>query len=156
MNPKGPFVSVAALCETILHEKDERISCVRFLDRLDVGLPHDAPERFPINLAVNCFLSFKSGDFVGDKTATIKLNHPQGKIPRLPDEADPGPKFPVKFTGGEQGHNIILTLQVSTNESGLFVFDVFLDEELMTRIPLRVVITRRPQPPPQPQNSQKA
>lgn len=157
MNPHGPFVSVAALCESILHEKDERISCIRFLDRLEIGVPEDAPaELFPLNLQLNCFISFKSGDFVGKKTVTIKLNHPKGKIAKSPDRGDPAPSFPMEFLGGEHGHNLILKLQAAVDQSGLFIFDVLLDEDLMTRIPLRVVITRIPQNPPEPQNSPTA
>ncbi len=144
MNLKGPFVSVAALCDAILHEKDERISCIRFLDRLEIGLPPDTPENAAIPIQLNCFLAFKSGDFVGSKIATMKLTHPLGAVAKLPDGGDPT-SYKLDFKGGEYGHNLILRMQIVVDQSGLFIFDVLLDDELMTRIPLRITITREQQ-----------
>jgi hypothetical protein len=155
MNGDGPYVSVAAICDSVLHERDERISCIRFLDTLNVQVPAESPDPLPvIRFRVNAFVAFKSGAFVGTKNCTLRLVAPSGKTAKLEESA---PKsYPMVFKGGESGHNLIVSLDVPTTEGGLYWFDVMLDEDVYTRIPLRVNITRSPLPqigPVAPENS---
>ncbi len=145
MNLKGPHVAVAALCDAILVEKDERISCIRFLDRFEIGIPENAPDPFQVPLQINCFLSFKSGDFVGTKTVRVKLKHPLISEPKAPTIMTPN-QFEADFKGGEHGYNITLQLNIVVDGSGLFMFDVLLDEDVVTRIPLRIDLKRVPLP----------
>jgi hypothetical protein len=144
MNPEGPYVSVAAICESVLHEKDERITCVRFLDILNLTIASD-DEDSVVRVKLNAFIAFKSGPFIGTKDCSIQLVGPSGKPGKISEEA---PKsFPMKFGGDEQGFNLILGFDLPFRESGLYWFNVMLDEEMYTRIPLRVNITRLPSKP---------
>jgi hypothetical protein len=154
MNPNGPYVSVAAICDAVLHEKDERISCIRFLDQLNITIASE-DEDASIAIRLNAFIAFKSGPFIGPKMCTIEIVGPSGKkgtpIGGKPKE------FPMQFNGGEHGHNLIVAFDFPVNKSGLYWFDVLLDGEVYTRIPLKINITRElPQtlPPenPQPQS----
>ena len=141
MNPDGPYVAVAALCESVLHEKDEKISCIRFIDVIKIQVISDDPST-AVRLKVNAFLSFKSGAFVGTKLCSVKLISPSGKEGKL---GEGSPKaFPMEFTGGEYGSNLIMAFDLPIVDSGLYWFDVMLDDEVYTRIPLKVKITRLP------------
>jgi hypothetical protein len=152
MNPNGPYVSVAAICESVLHEKDERISCIRFLDTLNVQVAAETPDPIPVlRFRVNAFVAFKSGAFVGTKNCMLRLTTPSGKSGKLKDSASKS--YPMAFTGGEGGHNLIVTLDIPANESGLYWFDVMLDEEMYSRIPLKVNITRSSPPQPESESS---
>src|SRR5690348_7774486 len=101
MNPNGPYVAVASLCDLVLHEKQEnqeRISCIRFLDTITADIPADAPDPLPpLTLQVNGLISFRSGSFVGSKTLTLIVRSPEGK----PGKA-PMPTYPMQFGGGGQ------------------------------------------------------
>jgi hypothetical protein len=139
MRPEGPYVAVAALCDAVLDEKNNRISCIRFLDKIDVNVAGDesALATWPgIPVPVWGFLSFKSGEFVGKKIITIALEKPNG------ERASPVQSYPAVFQGKEHGINLILQFMIETKESGLFWFDVMIDEECATRIPLRIVINQ--------------
>jgi hypothetical protein len=152
MNSEGPYVSVAAICDSVLHEKDERISCIRFSDTLNVQLSAEIPDPLPpLRLQVAAFVAFKSGPFVGTKNCTLRLISPSGKTGKM-TEATPK-SYPMIFKGGEQGHNLIVSLDIPAVETGLYWFDVMLDEEVYTRIPLKVNISRTQPPPPPPPDS---
>ena len=133
MNPNCPYVATAALCDFVLHEKDERISCIRFLDTVEVTISPDAPDPLPpVTLEIRGLLSFKSGEFTGTKTLKIEPRGPSGELGK------PAQTFPLTFKGNEHGANLILRLIIPISQEGLYYFDVSLDEEMVTRIPLRV------------------
>ncbi len=159
MNSDGPYVSVAALCDAVLKEADtNRISCVRFMDRLDVNLtfPVGISELpVPLIYQVHGLIAFKSGGFRGKKTIKIKLVTPSGKLAQT--EGGIGEGFPAFFEGGEHGFNLTLDVTLQTEEEGLYYFDVLLDDEMVTRIPLRVTFTKQTQvAAPQPESSMTA
>jgi hypothetical protein len=142
MIPEGPYVSVAAICESVLIEKDDRVTCVRFLDTLNIEVSADTPDPLPgIAMRISAFVAFKSGPFVGTKHCALRLNSPSGKIGKLSEES---PRtYPMAFKGGEHGHNLTLTLEIPLSEGGLYWFDVLLDDVTYTRIPLKINITRK-------------
>ncbi len=148
MNSDGPYVAVATLCDAVLKEEDGRISCIRFMDRIDVNMtfPASVPEaqQIPaIPFPVHGLLSFKSGGFKGKKTIKINLVAPSGKL--VESEGKISQTFPAVFQGGEHGFNLVLDVTLQTREEGLYYFDILLDEEMMTRIPLRVAFTKQTQ-----------
>lgn len=161
---EGPYVSVAALCELVLQEKVERLSCVRFMDKLEVTSTLSRPpvsdeekELIPkvmpvVPFPVHGLVSLKSGGFIGKKMIRIDLITPSGKgIKRTGENV-----FPAVFEGGEHGVNLILDFTLNTEEEGLYYFDVVLDDEVITRIPLRVTFRQRiPSDLPPPENSTK-
>jgi hypothetical protein len=138
MNPDGPYVVAASLCENFLEEPGHRVSLIRLLDRMDteVKVPHKLGDAAPaIPLPLTGFVSFKSGKFVGAKKVRIDFEKPSGQIVPTAQNA-----LPVVFEGGEHGVNLRLQLTIVVNEDGLYWFNVYLDDELMTRIPLRISV----------------
>jgi hypothetical protein len=78
---------------------------------------------------------------------TIVPETPTGK--RLP-----GPEVTVLFEGDERGVALILPVGIVAEEEGLYWFDVILEGDTLTRIPLRVMYQKiqqqgTPFPPPQ-------
>ncbi len=138
MNPKGPYVAIATLCERVLHETDGGISCIRLMDTIALEVPADAPDPFPpIAYQGMALISFKSGDYVGPMTLRIEFKNPSG------ESGKPSQEHLLQFQGNEHGTNLIMRLNLQFVDQGLYYFDLFLDEELATRIPLRVRITRK-------------
>lgn len=142
MNPDAPYLSVAALCDTVLIEKDERVTCVRFLDTLNIEVGTEISEPLPpIGIHTTAFVAFKSGNFKGVKECSLRLTSPSGKTGIF--APDSPRSYPMTFKGDEHGHNLTLTLNIPLSETGLYWFDVMLDDEVYTRIPLRINIIRK-------------
>jgi hypothetical protein len=133
----GPYLAAACLCERVLEEKDGVLSAIRMVDRIMVQgvVPPgvEAPPMPAIPIQLTALISFKNGAARGSARLTLQ--------PRSPSDFKlPGPSFPILFEGDEdRGVNIRFLVQFQAQEEGLYWFDVLLDEELLTRMPLRVV-----------------
>ena len=84
---------------------------------------------------VNALLSFKSGNAKGRSTIKWVMEEPSGI--RGPEQL-----LPALFEGEDRGVNFILNLALTLSQEGLYWFDVFLEEQLLTRIPLRIFYQR--------------
>jgi len=129
-----PFVQVAAICQTALQEAAGYLSLVRLMDRVAFAGITEEMQPQPLNqLAIVVLL--KSGDLKGKYNMSIIPVTPSGK--RLP-----GPQLSVLFEGEERGVAAILPVAIVADEEGLYWFDVILEQDLLTRIPLRVMYQR--------------
>ncbi len=133
----GPYLVAALLCEKVLQEKNEVVSLIRIVDRFMVtvsalGSPENMPT-IPINLTA--FVSLKSGGARGRYTIKWRAETPSGI-------KEPEQLFPVLFEGEDRGVNLILNLNMVVDQEGLYWFDVLLEDQLLTRIPLRIVYQR--------------
>lgn len=133
----GPYLIAAVICEKVLQEKDETISIIRMIDRVTLTAPASAsPETLPpIPLNLNAFISFKSGSARGRHTVKFRTETPSGI--KSPEQL-----LPVLFEGEDRGANLILNLNIVIDQEGVYWFDVFLEDRLLTRIPLRVLYQR--------------
>lgn len=133
----GPYLAAAVLCERVLQEKDEVISIIRMIDRLTVTVnAAGSPETMPpaaVNFTV--LIALKSGSARGRMTVKWRTETPSGL--KLPDQL-----FPVFFEGEDRGVNLVINLNMIAEQEGLYWFDVLLDEQLLTRIPLRILYQR--------------
>jgi hypothetical protein len=129
-----PYVTAALLCENVLEEKTGSITIVRIADRLEWTIPSGSlPEGFKAVAQLKGFISLKSGPVKGDYTLHIKVVRPNGEIKK--DMMS----VPLKLLGGDQGHNTILNISLALEEEGLHWFDVYFEEDLLTRIPIMIV-----------------
>lgn len=132
----GPFVQMATLCEKTLQEADGVLSIIRAVDRVVVtaegpDLPTDLPRgRLPLILVV----MLKSDEARGRYPITLRTQQPSGLY--LEDRT-----FDAIFEGEERGFNLILQIDVDAVE-GLYWFDVVLNDQLLTRVPLRIMYRR--------------
>jgi hypothetical protein len=128
----GPYVQLAAFCERVLTEQDGVNSLIRIVDRIYplVQAEEGSPPPTPYNLTA--VIGLKSGRARGNHQLTLRPEAPSGL--RLPEFS-----VSVLFEGEDRGINVLIPLAVPTDQEGLFWFDVLVDQQLMTRIPLRVV-----------------
>lgn len=145
----GPFVTAALFCERALEEKDGVVSAIRIVDRVTSHIAsegeQDAPP--PLRVSITALISLKPGRAVGRYSIGFRPEAPSGaQLAVL--------KTPVNFdeSDGSRGVNLVLPVEIEAEE-GLYWFDVlWIDdragtEELLTRMPLRVLW--QPMPGPQ-------
>lgn len=122
----------------MLQERDGVSSLIRVIDRITVTAVAQnigAVEVPPTLIAFNLFISIKSGLYKG--SAPLKLTL------RSPDE-EPIVEFAIDILleGDDRGVNVVSPVQFQTQTEGLFWIDVSLLNDLITRVPLRVVIQK--------------
>jgi len=130
----GPFLQAALFCDKVLQEQDGTLSAIRIIDRvLQTYQGPEITEGMPsVKINISVLVALKSGDFRGKKELKITPKSPSGLIM-------PGFSGPLLFEGDERGVNVILMYSFDTKEEGLYWFDVQLDDELLTRMPLRII-----------------
>lgn len=141
----GPYIVAALICERTLEEKDGAISIVRMIDRLThAAVGPGVPEKMePFDYALTLLVALRSGRAQGTFQVRIDLEQPSGVRSR-------GPSLPVFLEGQERGQNLVMNMNVRFGEPGLYWFDVYFDERLLTRIPLRLIYARTTTPGPEP------
>ena len=136
-NNDGPYLTAALICEKVIQEKDETVSIIRMVDRVTLTTPASAsPETLPpVTLSLFDLISLKSGSARGRHTIKWRTETPAGiKQPEI--------LLPVLFEGDDRGVNLILSLNLVLDQEGVYWFDIFLEEQLLTKIPLRVLYQR--------------
>jgi hypothetical protein len=124
------YLHVATFCEKILREADGVSTIVRLIDRFNVQGTED--EMQPIVLPFMIYISFKSGFMRGKQKISLRPKSPKG-------EDLPAMDFPVLFEGDDdRGPAIGFQVNWPAQEEGLFWWDLYLNDELITRMPLRV------------------
>jgi hypothetical protein len=132
-----PWVQVAAFVNVAMNEGPPGgwISLIRILDRWFFN--GTTPEMPPSVLQTTLVVMFKSGNMKSQATVKIRPVSPSKKeLPSI--------EIPVLFEGDERGVTIVLPVVMQIQESGLYWFDVLVDEQIFTRIPLRVVYQKAP------------
>lgn len=134
----GPFVNVAVLCERVLREEDNVLSLIRLFGRYNVtatgpGAPEQMP---PQTVMLTMVLGFASGAARGRSTVRIDTYAPSGL------RTGQAPPMSVLFESEDRGANVILNVQFVADAEGVYWFEVLVDEQALTRIPLRVIYQR--------------
>ena len=133
------YLQMAVFCEKMLREADGVISVIRIVDRFTVN--GATPEMPPQVLQFMIIVSFKSGFMRGKQTIAIR--------PVSPSKEDlPAMEFPVLFEGDDdRGMALAFPVQWVPPEEGLYWWNVYLNQELVTSMPLRVIYQRMALPP---------
>jgi hypothetical protein len=143
----GPFLAAAVFCETLLEEKNGTKSLIRVVDRITqraMGL--ETPEQMaPFEWTATLFIALKPGQARGNTSYRIRMESPDG----LSREIGGGS---FNFLGGpNQGADLVSPVRLRFEMAGLYWFDIEIDGQLLTRMPLEVLYERRlMQPLPQP------
>jgi hypothetical protein len=130
----GPYLAMAVICERVLQEKDGVLSAIRIIDKITqtIAGPH-APEVFPgITLNLFALISFKSGISGGKYTIRLSPFSPSGD--KLGEFSGP-----IFLEGNGRSANVIINLNLIVKEEGLYWFDILLEDQLVTRIPLHIL-----------------
>lgn len=133
----GPYVSIAALCEKALQDNEGRISMINVVDRWTVSASGpDTPQQMPpASIPATMVLVFKSGLFQGAASIKVVVVKPNG-------ENGPVVTFPALFEGDDRGVGIISNTNFILEEPGLYWINVYVQDELKTRMPLRLIYQR--------------
>lgn len=134
MAKDGPFLAAAFFCENILEDKDGTLSAIRIVDRVTQqatgpGAPKDMP---PLTVTLWMLVVLRSGKARGRRTISLRPEGPSGR-------QAPPMELSVHFEGEERGQNFRTQIGFVAEDEGLYWFDVLLEDELLTRVPLRVV-----------------
>lgn len=133
----GPYLTAACFCERVLEEKDGVLSAIRIVDRVMIqGLAQPGAEALPmppIPISLVALVNLKNGAARGSRRLELNPRSPSGlKLP--------GVSMPVLLEGeDDRGINLRLQVYLQAQEEGVYWFDVLLDGQQFTRMPLRVV-----------------
>jgi hypothetical protein len=134
-----PYVQIAAICQAALQEANGFISIIRVIDRLPVPGRTEQMPPFPLHQLCLAVV-LKSGEMSGKYTLKIIPETPSGK--RLP-----AVEMPALFERDERGVALVMPLGIIAEEEGLYWFDVTIEQDVLTRIPLRVMYQKLPPMP---------
>ena len=125
---------IATFCEKVLREADSVLSLIRIVDRFTVRGETD--EMPPTTLRFMTVISFKSGFMRGKQKIKLQPVSPTGQdLPSM--------EMPVLFEGDDdRGTTIGFEMNWIANEEGRYWWDVYLNDELVTRMPLTVIYER--------------
>ena len=133
MNPK-PIITVAALCEKVLQEKDGVLSLIRVFDRFLVpeASATQAPGQPLALLQGMLVVCLRSGDFKGSLDVGVRIRQPTDEILTFTET------FPSLFNGGDHGVNLIVQVLMPVAHRGLHWFEVLAQGEVIGRTPFTV------------------
>jgi hypothetical protein len=135
MDKPRPYLLAAVLCEQVLQET---LTVVRIVDKLQYGVVGQTlPEGIKPAVSIKGLIALRSGPVTGEHVIKIVGEKPNGSRKDLFST-------PINFLGKDQGQNIILNFGIGIDQDGLYWFDVFFDDELLTRIPLIVTPLETP------------
>lgn len=129
----GPYLQTAVLCEKALQEKDGVLSLIRVIDRITIAARGtEVPDHLPPGtLGVSAVITLKSGEAKGRGAVTLRHQFPSGLV-------EPVATFPVLLEGEERGVNIVIGMQMRVEHEGLHWFHVLYEDQLLTKMPLRI------------------
>lgn len=133
----GPYLQMAVFCENVIEDRQGVLSLIRIIDRTTVTASGpEAPETMPPTpLSGHMVLAFKSGWAKGSYHVKIR--------PKTPDQQDlPELTVPIHFEGEDRGQNLILPFRMVLEQEGLYWFEVYLNDSLVTRTPFRLIYQR--------------
>lgn len=147
---EGPYVQAAAFCAEVIEDKTGALTLVRMIDTVThtVMGPDPPAEMPPVPFQAKLVIALKSGKVEGGHQVRV--------VPVLPSgETESAMERTVHLAGDERGTNLVVNTSMTFKMEGLHWFNVYFDDELLTRIPFRVryarVTTGPKQPPGEPQ-----
>ena len=140
---QGPYIQMAGLCEQVIEDKTGVLSLIRIIDTIThTEARADAPINMPpVTYPMKMVIMLKSGRARGRHELKI--------IPELPSgEVKPPLTRSIQLEGEERGANNIINMLFTFTMEGLYWFTIYLDDSLLTRIPMRIKYNRIITPAP--------
>lgn len=130
----GPYLIAALFCDKVLREADGVLSFIRVVDRWNVtGSTEQMP---PTIIQTNLVVLMKSGIHRGSSQITITPTSPSGALLQQVT-------LPTIFEGDDDhGSAVVAGIGFPVREAGLYWFDVAVEGQPITKIPLRVAYLR--------------
>ncbi len=133
----GPYLKMACFCERVLREVDGVVTMVRVIDRLThTESKPDAPEEMPpVTYEMKLVIMLIPAKALGRHELKIERELPSG-IKEKPIAVT------VQMEGGNRGANIMMDTKMTFPLEGLYWFNVYLDNVLLTKMPFQVLYQR--------------
>ena len=132
-----PFVQAAFICEQLLLEKDDVVSAIRIVDNFQAKIPKNLPEGMPAGFPINIFIRLGSGDIKGPGRISVQSRRPDGTLGGKAETT-------VEFPGGGRGIQFKTGFHVLAPQNGLYWFDVYWNDEILTSISAEVTVVEGP------------
>lgn len=135
----GPYLAAAVLSESVLRETNGLNSIIRIIDQVTFSVPKDhvpSPEEF-FPYQVQLFISFRAGSFEGEANIQVR---PFGDIGVVGPETSMPVLFRGQSVGPQTGTNLHVSLNLGLRGAGQYWIDILLDDNLITRVPLKVLV----------------
>ena len=134
---QGPYLKTAVFCESVIEGKDGVLSLIRIIDRMTAtAAGSEAPADMPvIRRQMTAVLMLVSGRATGREDVKLEVEEPSGARRQLWSGT-------AHMEGADRGQNLILQFETELKAEGLYWFDVFIGEQLLTRMPFRVIYAR--------------
>ena len=139
INPftQGPYIQAATFCDMVIEGKDGTLSLIRLIDTLthiEQG-PNPPMEMPPVHKKLKLVLMIKAGRTQGRHQIKITPHLPNGETKNSFEQS-------INLDGEGSGHNTVIDFNFQYELEGSYFFDVFFNEEMFTRIPLKVTYER--------------
>lgn len=141
---RGPYLITAVFCEQVLQEASGVLSLIRIVDRMTMtSTGPNAPVEMPhAQLNWTLVITLKSGDARGSHDVKI--------VPQLPSGETKSPIIrSVHLEGENKGQSLITRINMPLEMPGIYWFQIYVDEQLITKVPLEVIYSRVVTPGPQ-------
>ena len=129
----GPHVQLATFCDMVIEDKTGTLTVVRLVDRYTVS--GTTPDMQPTPIKTTLAVSLKAGFMRQKAMLKVQPISPSGRELQALE-------LSILFEGDERGLQFVFPIQIVLDEDGLYWFDVKVDEQLLTRIPLRLLYQR--------------
>jgi hypothetical protein len=126
----GPYVALAVLCQRIDLQPDGSADLIGIVDGLAVDDPDD-PNTPPLILNLRAVVALRGGAVRGPRRLTLRGWFPSGAEGLSADRT-------VVFSDQRPAVTLNLPLELERPELGTYVFDILLDDDLLTAITLDV------------------
>ena len=124
-----PYMSLATLCQNILHEKDDVLSIVRLVDIFQFASEGDLPPDHRMALLVKGLLQFRGGP---ERFAINIFIYGHDSEQLVSATAD------VILNGGSHSYSVQIELAVPIRGEGTYRLDVFRGNEQLATLPFQV------------------
>jgi hypothetical protein len=121
-----PYLQAVLLCEHVIEEKDGVISAYRICDGL-IGLKKE-----PITRSLTALIVVRSDGGEGTVPVALEMETPSGDTVHR-----------ASMDALARGQNVVMNMQLVFKESGIHWFNIYLDNKLATRVPLKVMFMGR-------------
>ena len=134
---QGPYIQVAALCELVIEDKTGALSLIRVIDTIShTEKRPDAPAEMPqVTYPLRMVIMLKAGRARGQHELRI--------VPQLPSGETKTPLVrSIQLEGEAHGINSLINMFFTFTMEGIHWFNVYLDDSLLTKVPLKVKYNR--------------
>jgi hypothetical protein len=133
----GPFISACCFCDMAIKDVTGTLSLIRIIDVIThAGSGPNPPVDMPaFDHELKLVIILRSGMARGRSMLKI--------VPEEPDGSSGKPlELSVHFDGEEKGANVVIDLRYRFKLEGLYWFDVYIDDQKINSIPLRIKYQR--------------